>query len=111
MKHIAAVSLSLFTVLTAVAQTSAPTKGHGAVPCGTYLQDRKDEFESSGYVAWTMGYMSAYNTFANGAKVKKIPSRETIHAYLDKHCRENPLDLVQDGVDRLRADLILRQPK
>ena len=34
-----------------------------------------------------------------------IPDQYTIRAYMDKHCRENPLDLIVDGAFKLYHDV------
>ena len=92
-----------------VAQRQGPIRGAPTEGCGTYLADRgRDGDFLNGttvqYLAWTQGYISAYNIFSNHPQVQP-PEYSTIAAYLDKYCRENPLRFVINGVDSLIAEL------
>ena len=46
------------------------------------------------------GYLTAVNTFrANGLKdIRRGHSTETVYLYVEKHCRDNPLDDVSDAL-------------
>jgi hypothetical protein len=88
------------------AQRVGPMKGAGAATCGEYLQDRQGgPAQAVQYAAYVQGYMSGYNQFGALSVIKEIPRSETIWAYLDKYCRDSPLDHVQDGLAYLMRDL------
>jgi hypothetical protein len=86
-------------------------KGHGSAQCGEYLADRqRDNNSFTGvrtriFIEWVNGYISAYNSFASRTQItsKDIPS-ETIIAFIDKYCRDNPLKPVVGAVDCLLSN-------
>lgn len=73
--------------------------GEGIVECGEYLKARQDNSETQVYIyaTWVRGFISGYNVATSGKPTPKIPATETILAYLDKHCREHPLDVLVTG--------------
>jgi hypothetical protein len=78
--------------------------GEGAKGCGDYLESRKANnlTASYGFTQWTWAYVSAYNKNAPANKQVTGPlPQNSVLAFLDKHCRENPLDIVVNGVDAL----------
>jgi hypothetical protein len=87
-------SLSGAIVADAAAQRIGAVNGSGTATCGQYLQDRKtDARYNYQYTQWVSGYVSAYNFFSTHPQVA-AQSAETVLAYLDKHCTDNPLHLV-----------------
>ena len=68
--------------------------GIGANTCAQYLDDRKQDGNSSGqrgafYATWFKGYVSGFNQFASKqVNVQLEPSR--VVAYFDQWCRDNP---------------------
>lgn len=68
--------------------------GIGANTCAQFLDDRKQDGDSSGvrgafYAAWFKGYVSGFNQFASKqVEVQLEPSR--VLRYFDKWCRDNP---------------------
>jgi len=67
--------------------------GAGSVGCGEYLEDRRQNQHSDYYTSYVYGLMSGYNLFGKHQKIGgPAPKVATVHAYLEKHCRDNPLD-------------------
>ena len=103
---LAAALLAALTVTpTATAQRAFNSGGHGNVECGKYLQFRADRADADTIVAWTWGYMTAYNQWSTHPQINQFPADHTVLAYLDKHCRDNPLDTVLQGIIALVADM------
>ena len=103
--------LALFAELPAGAQRLAEYHGAGNMKCGEYLEDRGLNRSVSDVVQWANGYLAAYNFFAAHPQTKEVPSDSTILAYLDKHCRDNPLHRVAQGLNSLIGDLGGWRPK
>ena len=102
---LAALLVTLAVAPTANAQRAFNSGGQGNVECGKYLKVRADRGDVDTIVAWTWGYMTAYNQWSTHPQVNEFPADHTVLAYLDKHCRENPLDMVITGVVQLIGDL------
>lgn len=118
MRNIHVLRMLLFVFLAALLNTGASAGifniiGAGATQCGKYLEDRRKEDKNGGRVAsvyyssWVAGYLTAWNTEADfSEQVDHLRMRnETIVAYLDKYCRDNPLGIVIEGTDCLMLDV------
>lgn len=88
----------------AEAQRQGLVFGAGTVGCGVYLQDRANRLTVAEhqYAQWAWGYMASYNSFSTQPQVPLV-EESTLLAYLDKFCRDNPLNFVADGVNSLIA--------
>lgn len=76
----------------ALAQWVANARGAGTVGCGEFLEDRNADRYKQYYTQWVMGYLSSYNMYKSQTALQTIPDEATIDAYLQKHCRDSPLD-------------------
>ena len=68
-------------------------------------------------VQWVWGYMTAHSVKSSfvkdqkdwkrplGGEISTIPDGPTILLFLEKHCREYPLDSVQSGTNMLIKEL------
>ena len=92
------------------AQRLAQLSGAGTVGCGTYLENRRLETPPEWATSWVWGYISAYNFFSSYQQIS-APDRSTLLAYLDKFCRDHPLDPLAVGTNRLIGDLGGWRPK
>jgi hypothetical protein len=84
------------------AQSKYAIAGAGVTSCGQYLKPPKGtkQFSDSLVVTWMQGYLSDTNTqrFASSKIPFKLqPDPESITAFLDKYCRENPLKTLFDA--------------
>jgi hypothetical protein len=97
--------------------------GSGTTPCGTFLEvseknkdkgDRTPEIilKASMMMAWTQGYLSGINLYRSAVNPKPpllvLPGAATITLYLEKYCREHPLDRLNDGSFALFADVMAK---
>ena len=75
--------------------------------CGTYLQDRQ---EGSPYqiqldAGEVRAYISGFNMATSGKPTQSIPEADSVLAYMDKYCRDHPLDNTILGMGALIKDL------
>lgn len=82
------------------------TRGAGTTGCGTYIEWRSsgNKPSVSQVVQWTWGYLHGYNVYTLSAKIDP-PELDTVAAYLEKYCRDNPLGVVANAVPTLIDDL------
>ena len=87
-----------------------PIAGVGAFPCGIWQEFRKvdQHFFEMTSVSWLQGFLSAMNLERANTKDLDpvlIPEPPTLIAYIDKYCRDNPLNSALDGAKALYQDL------
>lgn len=78
------------------AESKFAIAGVGATSCGQFLKPRTGEKKLSDMliVYWIQGYLSGTNTqrFVDSKTPMKLqPDSESIIAFVDKFCRDNPL--------------------
>lgn len=88
-------------------------KGAGATTCGLWLSDRSaGRGEYTPQLNWVLGYISSYNHFVYRGKNKNgvfgSVDPDAIAAWLDRFCKENPLDTVFVGTNSLVDELKAR---
>jgi hypothetical protein len=87
------------------AQRTGAIRGAGNFGCGEYLEDRKKGATQDPItITWVWGYLSAYNHFSTHKSVD-LPDGPTVLAYMDKHCRDNPLSAISGGTLALLGEL------
>lgn len=76
--------------------------GVGTIGCGQYLEDRRagSKAQEGVYLTWIWGYLAGYNLYTSQKKIQP-PDGATVLAYLDKHCRDHPLDNILQGGMRM----------
>lgn len=113
MKRIVLLAAFALVAAGALAQRVGAIHGAGSTDCGDYLEDRAkgNGGLDATYFSWALGYMSAYNIYSQYPQISPLPGSSTILAYLDKHCRDQPLTLVATGVIYMIGDLGGREPK
>lgn len=98
---LAPIVMSIFS-LTAQAEPKYAVAGMGATSCGQYLKPPGSTKDASDIVVmtWVQGYLSGSNTqrfITDKTVMKKQPGGETIIAFVDKFCRDNPLKTVYEA--------------
>ena len=107
MKHTTAsvvIAIAFLGAFQAHAQRAGGMYSLGNKNCGDYLEDMKDPTSGEYYAVWTWGFLSAYNIYGTRPQVQGNVSKGTILAYLDKHCRNEPLSHVITGVSKLAKE-------
>jgi hypothetical protein len=85
--------------------------GAGAFSCGKYLAERANNnaVGSNMLGSWIQGFLSGLNVAKTISEPEKkmviLPDFESILAYMDKYCRENPLSSVYLGSATLYGQL------
>lgn len=94
-------------VCIANAQSSGPAiAGAGRVSCGKYLIQKSDPAIELMVTSWVQGFLSGMNV-AKPADLPSValPDNESIAAYIDKFCRDYPLESPAGGAIQLYLDL------
>jgi hypothetical protein len=62
--------------------------------CGAWARSATDKGTRMQYQWWFRGFVSGYNyaTPANQVALDKMPDMDTLDLYIDKYCREKPLN-------------------
>jgi hypothetical protein len=78
--------------------------GVGTQSCGTWLAARKQQtdYASMVYLNWVLAWLSAAGYY--GADLRHTDSN-AVAAWLDKYCRENPLNYIKDAAPSLVDEL------
>lgn len=94
-----------------------PFIGTGTLSCGEFVKYKEsgNSEQLALFVQWTWGFMSAYsirdNFVAKWKGVSKLggltemPNDATVTLFIEKHCRERPLDKVMDAAVALTRAL------
>lgn len=101
---------ALLASATANAQSREPHLIHfigtGTLSCGEFIKykEESNNDQLDLFVQWSWGFMSAYSLRANfvpqwrgvskTGDLGRMPDRSTVLLFLEKHCRERPLDNV-----------------
>lgn len=98
--------LTLFTAGAAFSQ-GVRVQGVGTFSCGKYIQLRAEQnnAQDSAFISWVWGYVSGFNMEAKAPTSRETPDGPSTLAYIDKYCRENPLDNVLFATNALIRDL------
>jgi hypothetical protein len=61
--------------------------------CGAWAKSSGDTMGRAQYDSWFRGFVSGYNygNPDNQVPLNAMPNEETLHLFIDKYCRENPL--------------------
>ena len=75
--------------------------------CGTWVKSEGDLGERSQYTSWLRGFVSGYNygNPSNQVRIDRMPDTKTLHLFVDKYCRENPLKPFVSAAFRLVEEI------
>ena len=95
MKRLMTAALCLPVAAAANAQGVA-VQGIGTTSCGKYIERRatSNPAQDGATASWVWGYMAEFNMESKYPTTANLPDQPSTLAYIDKHCRENPLDNV-----------------
>ena len=62
--------------------------------CGAWFKSENMEWARAQYLSWFRGFVSGYNLGnpGNQVQLERMPDAETLYLFVDKYCRENPLN-------------------
>ena len=110
-------TLVLVAVVLSLSSVQASTQdktvmGAGTTSCGKWSEARRiRSVEAATAAQWVAGFLSGSNIESDDADFLKGPDYQGIMAWIDNHCRLNPLDLVVTASFKLRHELITRLQK
>jgi hypothetical protein len=73
--------------------------------CGAWAKSAHDKLGRAQYDSWFRGFVSGYNfgNPTNQVQLERMPDPDTLALYVDKYCRENPLNpFVSAALDLVR---------
>jgi hypothetical protein len=97
MKHLSIASLSLAVLLPIIVQAqegSVAIFSFADTSCGAWVNKPNSSTVRAQYYSWFRGFVSGYN-FAQSqfeVSIDKMPNEQTLFLYVDKFCRESPLN-------------------
>jgi len=79
----------------------------GRPSCGEWINKGKDgSWGRTIYTAWVAGYITAYNIHKPDVyNILGSTDMESVLLWMDKYCRENPLNTSDDGMETLIDEL------
>jgi hypothetical protein len=81
--------------------------GIGGYSCGKYMEARRKSLERELYSNWLAGFITAISWADNGAFPPARFDMDAGLAWIDNHCRQNPLDRFCEAAVYLANHLIL----
>lgn len=62
--------------------------------CGAWIKSANVEWARAQYLSWFRGFISGYNfgNPENQVQLERMPNADTLYLFVDKYCRENPLN-------------------
>ena len=98
--------------LTMAAQDDAPVAIHSFqdTSCGAWANSVGNQMARAQYDSWFRGFVSGYNFAApsNQVELGRMPDDATLHLYIDKYCREHPLNPFVSAAFDLVREIRLR---
>ncbi len=86
--------------------------GPGVRPCGQWIAEREDNYQ---YAGWLQGWVSAAGAYGaaeflgyNKSGDLAESGTEAMEAWVDKYCRENPLEPIRAAAEALVKELAIR---
>ncbi|EKF9835776.1 hypothetical protein U3G80_003423 [Vibrio cholerae] len=101
--------LALLVIVVSASRSNAATVyGYGNNSCGTWIKEHEKKSETSRYQeVWVLGFISGTGVVLQAIdKQQKLTDADAALAYIDKHCRENPLDNLQAASQYLLSELL-----
>lgn len=104
---------ALFTIAFSACAQTTPNSGQssvaiyspGSLECGDYLSGREKGYDVQGVANYAWGFLSAGNFYNRKSQAHGNLSSGTITAYIDKYCRDNPLDTLFPAIVGLGRSL------
>jgi hypothetical protein len=105
MKYFIAI-LALIATATASSQ-GVRVRGVGTSSCGEYLEMRAENNRSKNaiLVSWAWGYMAGFNFEVKQPTTRDTPDEPSTLAYIDRYCRNQPIENVVAAASALIVDL------
>ena len=108
---------SLATAFVVLSLTSLGTLGRDKPPvsvfsyddtsCGTWVKSADVTWARAQYYSWFRGFVSGYNLGnpGNQVQLERMPNEQTLYLFIDKYCRDNPLNPFVSAAFKLVEEL------
>lgn len=75
--------------------------------CGAWAQSAADKWGRAQYLSWFRGFVSGHNfgNRDNQVHLERMPNEQTLYLYIDKYCRDNPLNPFVSAAFKLVEEL------
>lgn len=85
--------------------------GFADASCGAWMKSQGVQEHRQVFLFWFRGFVSGvnYKDATHQVPLQSMPNQETLTLYIDKHCRENPLEPVYGAALTLVREL--REPR
>ncbi len=85
--------------------------GFADASCGAWMKSQGVQQHRQVFLFWFRGFVSGanYKDATHQVPLQSMPNQETLTLYIDKHCRENPLEPVYEAALALVREL--REPR
>jgi len=101
--------VTLFYASTALAEGPAiAVFSYEDSSCGTWVKSADVTWARAQYDSWFRGFVSGYNygNPNNQVALGQMPNSQTIHLFIDKYCRDNPLNTFVSAAFKLIEELV-----
>lgn len=108
MNRIAIVLISaLFCCIAHAADEPILVSGFADMSCGAWSASTASPMGRAQYLAWFRGFISDvnYSRPQHQISLERLPSNETLSLYVDKYCRDNPLNQFPGAAFALVKDI------
>jgi hypothetical protein len=79
--------------------------GPGGLSCGTWLDAGKQEsVRHQVHLNWVLGWLTAAGAYSVRGELRETDAN-AVAAWVDKYCRENPLNYIKDAAASLVDEL------
>jgi hypothetical protein len=111
--HFCAIVLAIaMLAISSVPASSVRVFGYGLDSCGMWTDARRTQNANNlVYASWVIGYLSGVNQGVVTLVKKDILVDQDVHAllaWIDNHCRANPLDKIYRALEVLVGELLKR---
>ena len=75
--------------------------------CGEWFRSANSEVARAQYTSWFRGFVSGYNFGSPDGQVPmgRMPDDQTLYLFIDKYCRDNPLNRFVSAAFKLVEEL------
>ena len=113
------IAIAVMASLSAQAQSTVTIAvfSYQDTSCGAWVKSAESDVARAQYRSWFRGFVSGYN-YGNPSRqvaAEKMPNEQTLVLFVDKHCRDNPLNHFDSAafalVEALRDPPVPQEPK
>lgn len=93
------------TISGAVHAQDRPFQSYGSLNCGDFMAQPDNAFTNAAAGNYVRGLMTGYNMATSKTQVTTPLTDNTVSLWMQKYCRENPLNGIREGALKLHWEL------